>query len=164
MQRSSVYIASAILLTSLAHGQATSDEVVPKPPTDVRSTLHEVEALASGATFEADALAGDPCFFDLSRITHADFLTTMEDSLLDAEEQLQILEFEQASLTPWERVAIAKVEPLLKDAESKIELAMHYVETNQDPSTFKTYRGYARTIFQDCTKAADLLEIYLKAN
>lgn len=165
MQRYYLYIASAMLLTtSASYGQNMSEGSGGKPLKDVRSMLKEVEGLASGASFEADSVASDSRFLDLSKSSHADFLRTIEDSLHDADVQLKILEFEQAALTPWERQAIAKVEPILKDAESNTELAMRYVDANSDPLAYKTYRTYTRSILQDCTKAAGILERFLKTN
>jgi chromosome segregation ATPase len=166
MHRTFLCIASAMLFTA-AFSQARSAGATEGATVlikDGRATLRQIEAKAADAASEAGKLEQASRAASLSWQTHSDFLGEISEDINRMGKEIDHLEFEQESLAPWEREALVKAAPLLKDAASNTDQAIGFLKGNITSLWWasETYRGYAEKIDEDCAQAAKLLRDYLQ--
>jgi len=157
MQRILSSIASAVLFTA-SLSQARNNHVASDP----RAALRQIEADASGAAVVADEL-DQPNHNFLSKATDMEFLMQIGDDINRMGKEIQRLESEQAVLTPWERDALTKAVPLLRDAAENTDHAVNLLKgTITSVWAAKVYRSDTEKIEKDFAQTAKLLRNYLK--
>jgi len=157
MNRTIPWIASALLFTA-TFSQARSIRAANEP----RAALRQTEADALKAASDAEDLERARQNI-LTNETDMEFLMQIDDDIHRLGKDVAHLESEQASLTPWEREALMKAVPLLRDAASNADQAVLFLKGNVAPTwTSKAFQSNTEKIQAGFAQAAKLLRNYLK--
>ena len=153
MTKTEFSIASALLIAiSLPLAQAANKK-------DPGATIQDLEQSAFDAELRADSLS---VAYNLSWQTHSTYLNALRDDINRMGRDLRSLDDRFDSLAPWQKKAVNKVEPMLKDAAANTDHAVDFFNEHRNELWSEDYRGYITSLFDESRQIADTLKDYLK--
>ena len=153
MTKAKFSMASALLIAiSVPLAQAS-------PKKDPGATLQDLEQSAFDAARQADSLS---VAYDLSWETHSGYLNSLRDDINRMGRDLRSLDDRFDSLVPWQKQAVNKVEPMLKDAAANTGHAIDFLNEHRYELWSGDYHGYITSLFDESRQIADTLKDYLK--
>ncbi|MCW5977590.1 MAG: hypothetical protein KIT09_05915 [Bryobacteraceae bacterium] len=127
-----------------------------------RRTLQEIETLARSSSYDADVLTRmieNPSSSSDSQMSQ---LMNRKTEINKMGNDLAMLENERDTPTPWEREAVDKVHPLLKEAAEDTSNAIRHFDENRNFLWARQYRNNAKGVAHDSQRIASTLGDYLK--
>lgn len=164
MNKKRIPVTSAIVIAlSLSVAQvATPKSRSITVPEEARQTLKEIRMTSIGAEEEADQLRLCIENTTMSPDSHLTRLLALKDEVNKMGQDISRLETERESLAPWERQAVDKILPLLKETAASTESAIEYFNDNRSHLWTPVYRSYADRIWSDTERVDKTLKDYLK--
>lgn len=152
-------VSAALLALPLVEAHAGN----PASAKEGRQTLDDLHGLAIQVENDADQLRSIARNPQLDVALHAEKLGELKEEINRMGRDMKALSAEESALPPWEREAIDRTLPLLKDSASNAERAIAYLNANQTHAWAGTqYRDYAERIYDDSRSMARTLGDYLK--
>ena len=158
MNKTTLSITWALFIATSFSARAAKK--IQTPADQARTTLSEIEESTVNTAREADPiglLAGG-----LSQDSHYDHLMTIKDDINRMGTEISILDAESESLALWEKQALDKVEPLLRETAANAQKATTRFEQDKRDFWKEDYRGYVNGVEQGSEQIAETLKAYLK--
>jgi hypothetical protein len=164
MTARSFSMTSALLIAvSLSTAQlASSKSAHIQPAADPKATLKELDEGALKVADDADQLRMLIENTQFSWQAHAARLEEMKDDVNRMAREINSLEAERETLTPWEQQAVDKALPLVNETAVETEKAIKYLNNNQNRLWAADYRQDANDIWRDSEQIAKTLSDRLK--
>ncbi|MCC6367729.1 MAG: hypothetical protein IT165_29755 [Bryobacterales bacterium] len=156
---------AATLLVSWSFCLAQAGVRTPHTFTLADETTQRLEHLQASAAFvqeEAGELieaVQDPT---MDAAGHQLILNTLKERINEMGREAGILNEERKDLPRWERNAIVRTIPLLKDAAAETTHALDWFNANKADLWAPAYEGYAYRLRDDSTRMTQVLGDYLK--
>jgi hypothetical protein len=162
MKRIQAATASAIvMLLCLPAVQAAPRQRDLSPASNAQATLGDIDLLSdgiAGQAFELREMAtstGDPD-------SQLEGLSAIKDDVNRIGRELQSLEADRESLSPWEAKALDETTPLVKDIADNTGQAIQTFDADRLRVPFPSYTDKTRKIEMDAREVATQLHDYMK--
>jgi hypothetical protein len=155
----SAAIASLIAFAPQASAKPASSVTVAQ---EAQDTLKEMKGIAATAAGEASRLEKLSENSVIDSEVHRDALWSLRRDVNTMGQEIAGLEARRESLEPWEREAVDKVLPLLKEAAASTQSAIEYYNENRNRLWSPEYRALTEKISHDSDQIARTLKNYLK--
>ena len=140
--------------------QASTRKVQGTPADQAKTTLGQIEESAASAADEAYPL--QQIGTGLSPDSHQVYLMELKDDINRMGREISSLNAESGSLAPWEKQAIDKVEPLLRETAGNVQKAIEDFNQNRNDLWRADYRNSLADARQESAQIAKSLKDYLK--
>src|SRR5258706_4781773 len=145
MTKTKFSMASALLIAiALPLAQAANK-------TDPGTTLQEMEQSAFDAARQADSLSVG---YSLSSETHSMYLNVLRKDINSMGRELRSLEDRSDSLAPWQKQAVGKIEPMLKDAAANADHAIDFFNEHRHELWRDDYLSELASLFDESRQIA----------
>lgn len=149
-------------LMAFAPGAAAKAPVSITVTQEARETLNDVKALAAKVGDVASHIELISQNTLASREVQFEPLQAMKLDINKMGMEVATLEARRGSLAPWEQQALAKVQPLVKDAAAKATDAIAFYNNNPKGLWKQEYLGYSASVERDSDQIGKTLQTYLK--
>jgi hypothetical protein len=150
----SAAIASLIAFAPQASAKPASSVTVAQ---EAQDTLKEMKGIAATAAGEASRLEKLSENSVIDSEVHRDALWSLRRDVNTMGQEIAGLEARRESLEPWEREAVDKVLPLLKEAAASTQSAIEYYNENRNRLWSPEYRALTEKISHDSDQIARTL-------
>ncbi len=161
MIKPTIFLTSAWLVAlSFSAAQAANQQTISTSEIHAMTTLKGIEESAARAAEEADLLqqAGNEITAD-SQYEH---LVALRDEINAIGRGVSSLDAESQSLAPWQKQAVDKVQPLLRETAGDTEKAIQFFNANRNELWHKDYRNDVSGAFHGSEQIEKTLKDYLK--
>jgi DNA repair exonuclease SbcCD ATPase subunit len=159
MKLTKTSLSSALaFVSSLSILQAAPAHAGVTPAQEATKTISELQEQASKLADHSDELRqliGNNQSSWQSQLLQLD---TLKDEINRMGRELQALESERDSLSPWQVQAIDRAHPLLKEAATNTEQAIDYFNDNKGHLWTPEYRGYIKSVWTDSDQISHTLK------
>jgi hypothetical protein len=147
---------STLLLAIPVHAVETADEnpEVTRALADAR----EKAAVLSRDADEMESLTRS----DVSWQTHASMLETMKEDVNEIGKIVHKLEASRDSASPWQRQAIERMVPLMKDLAANTNAAINHLNQERSRPTSGEYADYLRQNAQTARELSDMISSFVQ--
>lgn len=164
MYRSMLSITMMMLITA-SFSQASSKQGGASTPlvNQARETLGDIGRTAATVAREAEEVEQMSHDNRLGWQSHAAYLNRIKEDMNQIGREVAQLESEQESLAPWEREALVRTVPVLKDAAENTDRAIQFLNGNlTNVWVSGTYAGYTQKIIKDSEQVEKTLHYFAK--
>jgi hypothetical protein len=151
-------LTSMFLLSGLAPSQQNNEENA------------EVSRLLSDARVKAAVLSRDADEMEalirseVSWQTHASMLDTMKDDVNDLAKSVEKLNATRDSASPWQKQAIDRMIPLMRDLASNTTAAINHLRDLQSRPVSEEYANYLRQNSETAKQLSDMISSFVDYN
>jgi chromosome segregation ATPase len=161
MKHSNIFLSCALLFVpSLSLLRAAPVHSGVTPEEEETKTISELQGQAAALADQADQFRLIIANNESSRESHLSMLDTLKAEINAMGRDLQTLEAERGTLSPWQVQAVDHSQPLLKDVAANTEQAISYFNNNGHLWTTQ-YREYVRNIWSDSDQISRSLKNYV---
>jgi len=128
---------------------------------EARETINDLRQQAASAAEQADELRQLTLHPSNDPDSNIPRLDAIKDEINAMGKEMQALENERESLAGWERQAVDKTEPLLREMASTTTKALEYYNENRTHLWTDDYRHLADKILDDADQVSHTLRDYL---
>lgn len=154
----SIAAPAVLMLWCLVPAHATPKIKNETPP---QSIFEQIDALSAEVADTADSLA-DMARRQRDPRAHLEGLDVLRADINRIGSELQTLEAERSSLSPWEDKALDRILPLMHDAAENAEKAIQAYTSDEARLWASSYVDDTARIFKDSDEVATLVRDYLK--
>ncbi len=161
-------IYSITMTAAIASLVALAPQAVAKTATSVsvaqeaRETFKQLKSAATSASAEAERLEMLGLNPEISPESHVVPLMDLRRDVNTMGKRIASLEAQRDSLEPWEKEAVDKVLPLLKDAADNTQNAIEYFNGNRAHLWTAEHLNYTANVERDSDGIAKTLKTYLQ--
>jgi hypothetical protein len=153
----SVFV-SAVLLFMLPVLYAVQSTEENPEVTRLLADAKERSAVLSRDADEMESLTRS----DVSWQTHASMLETMKEDVNDVGKIVEKLEVSRDSASPWQRQAIDRMVPLMKELAANTTAAMNHLNQEHLRPTSGEYADYLRQNAQTARELSDMISSFVQ--
>jgi uncharacterized membrane protein YgaE (UPF0421/DUF939 family) len=163
ISRESYYSAALILLASIvlfACPMLSAVESTDENPqvTQLLADARDKAAVLSRDADEMESLTRS----DVSWQTHASMLETMKDDVNNMAKIVEKLQTSRNSASPWQRQAIDRMVPVLKELASNTTAAINHLNQEHNRPTSGEYAEYLRQNSETARELSDMISSFVK--
>lgn len=143
-------------------GQPTEESYTWNFPKEASRTLKDIRADAAKVENHADRLRNFSMNTSLSWQSHGSELRSIKAEVNQIGAKLCRLETIRTAALPWQRQAIDRTAVLAREMANNTDLAIKYLNTNQEHLWSPTYRQYATNLYNESSRLSQSIGSFEK--